>query len=67
MNSDGYCEYYCSTAKKCGVGDEYKKGTNCTGCTTGEIVFNTFILNNVLLHYFYKGRHMTSSIFHVHI
>ena len=32
IDSNGVCEYFCSTSGYCGNGEAYKTGDDCSGC-----------------------------------
>ena len=36
VNSEGICEYFCSTGGYCGDGKYYKSGDDCNSCKQGK-------------------------------
>ena len=48
VNTQKYCEYFCSNNGFCGDGEIYKSGTDCTSCkgkNLSKMIFNDLVDN----------------------
>ena len=48
VNSEGICEYFCSTGGYCGDGKYYKSGEDCSSCKHGKSLLVIWTINYVL-------------------